>query len=83
MKFTKRITSMLLIFVFAFTSMYMVAPAADFSDVAGDYAHYEAITALVDQGIINGYDDNTFKPKGFATRAEAAKMLYGILPLIK
>lgn len=75
MKFTKRITSMLLIFVFAFTSMYMVAPAADFSDVAEDYAHYEAITALVDQGIINGYEDGTFKPDNTITRAEFSKLL--------
>lgn len=75
MKFTKRITSMLLIFVFAFTSMYIVAPAADFSDVAGDYAHYEAITALVDQGIINGYEDGTFKPENTITRAEFSKLL--------
>lgn len=75
MKFTKRITSMLLIFVFAFTSMYMVAPAADFSDVAGDYAHYEAITALVDQDIINGYEDGTFKPENTITRAEFSKLL--------
>jgi len=75
MKFTKRITSILLIFVFAFTSMYMVAPAADFSDVAGDYAHYEAITALVDQGIINGYEDGTFKPENTITRAEFSKLL--------
>lgn len=75
MKFTKRITSMLLIFVFAFTSMYMVAPAADFSDVSSDYAHYEAITSLVDQGIINGYEDGTFKPENTITRAEFSKLL--------
>ena len=75
MKFTKRITSMLLIFVFAFTSMYMVAPAANFSDVAEEYAHYEAITALVDQGIINGYEDGTFKPENTITRAEFSKLL--------
>ena len=47
-----------------------------------DYA-LDSVSRLVAKGIINGYDDNTFKPKGFATRAEAAKMLYGILPLIK
>ena len=47
-----------------------------------DYA-LDSVSRLVAKGIINGYDDNIFKPKGFATRAEAAKMLYGILPLIK
>ena len=33
-------------------------------------------------GIINGYEDSTFRPEGFATRAEAAKILYGVLPLL-
>ena len=51
----------------------------------GEIADYatDSISRLVANGIINGYEDNTFKPTGFATRAEAAKMLYGILELIK
>ena len=75
MKFTKRITSLLLIFVFAFTSMCTFAETSNFSDVAADYAHNEAITALVDQGIINGYTDGTFKPENTITRAEFSKIL--------
>ena len=52
------------------------------NDQIAEYA-LDSVSRLVAKGIINGYDDNSFKPKGFATRAEAAKMLYGILPLIK
>jgi len=32
----------------------------------------EAITVASSNGIISGYEDNTFKPLGNATRAEAA-----------
>ena len=32
-------------------------------------------------GIINGYEDNTFKPQGNITRAEAAEMLYKVAEL--
>lgn len=43
-----------------------------------DYAK-DAILTLKENGIINGYDDNTFKPKGFTTRAEACVILNRVL----
>lgn len=48
----------------------------DFADSA-DIAPYAlgAVAAAKNNGIINGYSDNTFKPNAFATRAECAKML--------
>ena len=48
----------------------------DFADMenAADYAT-EAIAVLGAEGIINGYDDNTFKPTQFVTRAEAAVLI--------
>lgn len=42
----------------------------------------DAIAELVGLGIINGYEDGTLKPRGTATRAEAAKMIYGIYQYI-
>jgi glycogen synthase len=30
-------------------------------------------------GIINGYEDGSFRPQGSLTRAEAAKVIYGIV----
>lgn len=51
-------------------------------DLISDYAK-RAVSALTKAGIINGLDDNTFNPAGDATRAEAAKMIYGMYSMIK
>lgn len=54
---------------------------ADFADkdnISG-YAQ-EAVQALQTRGIISGYEDNTFRPKNNATRAETAVILARILP---
>lgn len=48
------------------------------SEKIADYAK-DAVAMLAELGIVNGYDDNTFRPSGFATRAEAAKMIYSML----
>lgn len=51
--------------------------AAEISDYALDY-----VKLLVDLKIVNGYEDGTFGPKKNATRAEAAKMIYGVSNII-
>lgn len=38
--------------------------------------YIEAVLKLTKSGVINGADNNSFLPKGLATRAEAVKMLY-------
>lgn len=43
-----------------------------------DYAR-EAVYALYDAGILSGTDSNCFCPLSDATRAEAAKMIFGII----
>ena len=61
-----------------------VAPASaagSFTDVAKDSAHFDAIIALHEAGIINGYPDGTFKPAQDVTRGQAAKMIAGALDL--
>ncbi len=48
--------------------------AANLTDISG--TKYEtAVNYLVDKGIVNGYPDNTFRPNGEITRAEATKMV--------
>lgn len=46
-----------------------------FTDVPVSYEHYEAITALAEKKILNGYTDGTFKPNEPITRAQMAKIL--------
>lgn len=49
----------------------------DFNEIS-DYAR-EAVGILGSKKIINGYSDNTFKPLGNCTRAEAAVIIYRAL----
>lgn len=56
----------------------------DFSDESAiaDYSK-EAVNKLRLAGIINGYENNEFRPNDFANRAEAAKMIYGLSNYLK
>ena len=63
------------------TTMMLVA----FNDLDRDRWSYNDVNILVNQNILNGYEDGTFKPEQPITRAEAAKMfarVHGINPLI-
>lgn len=46
-----------------------------FKDVSKDHPFYGAIAALVNEGIIAGFEDKTFKPNAPLTRAQMAKIL--------
>ena len=48
------------------------------SELVSDYAE-NAVAALSENKIINGYEDNTFRPKSGASRAEAAALIARIL----
>lgn len=47
-------------------------------DAIGDYAK-EHVLAICGMGIISGDDSGNFNPNQFATRQEAAKMIYGMM----
>ncbi|QUG40573.1 S-layer homology domain-containing protein [Psychrobacillus sp. INOP01] len=47
----------------------------EFKDVSTSHPNYEAIAALVEAGVLKGYENNTFHPDGNLTRAQMAKML--------
>lgn len=55
----------------------------DFTDEASiaQYAR-DAVSELVGLDIMNGYEDGSFKPRGSATRAEAAKVIWGIYQIL-
>lgn len=46
-----------------------------FKDVSTSHPSYEAIAALVEAGVLKGYENSTFNPDGNLTRAQMAKML--------
>jgi len=51
--------------------------ALPFTDVAGDYWGYEAISELYKQKIVSGATDTSFEPERHITREEFIKMLVG------
>ena len=77
MKSFKRITSLIiaLTMIAAMFTNVAFAQGITFSDVAQDNAHYQAIYNLVNRGVLNGYEDGTFKPDNTITRAEFAKVI--------
>lgn len=56
-------------------SAFPTAFAAEFIDFNSSHWAYEYVTALVNDGTINGYTDGTFRPEGTVTRAEFVKMI--------
>src|SRR5690606_9113631 len=52
-----------------------------FKDITPANSHYEAVKSLVERGIINGYEDGTFRPNASLTRGQAAKILANALNL--
>lgn len=51
------------------------AQAADFSDVPDWEWYYPYITALSEKGVVNGYEDGSFRPGGTVTWGEALKLI--------
>lgn len=56
-------------------------PVLAFSDVPAGHGFYKDIMALSSQGIINGFDDNSFRPEENVTRRQAAIMMLRALEL--
>lgn len=48
------------------------------ADAVSEYA-IESVATLESSGIINGFEDGSFSPLGTLTRAQAAKIIYGII----
>ncbi len=52
--------------------------AAAFNDIEGHWGEAE-ITSAYEKGIVNGYEDGTFRPDDTVTRAEFVKMLSSVV----
>ena len=71
----KRRISIVVVLAMLISNLLSVVSFAEFSDVAADNSYRTSILTLSNLGIINGYDDGTFKPEGPITRAEFTKMI--------
>ncbi|KPN95197.1 S-layer homology domain-containing protein [Lysinibacillus sp. ZYM-1] len=80
-KYLKAITAMALMA----STVVVVAPiaseASSFKDVQRTHPFYDEIKNLNDRGIINGFQNGTFKPEQNLTRGQAAKIIAGVLGL--
>lgn len=75
MKTSKRILSLLLVMVFVLTATFTTPVFAAFTDVAETDAFSAAVNNLSSLGIINGYEDGTFRPLNNVTRAEFTALI--------
>lgn len=55
-----------------------ISKNATFKDVSKEMYSYTGIINMTNAGIINGYEDNTFRPNKSITREEVANILYNI-----
>ncbi len=53
----------------------------NFADVAEDHFYYRSIMAAAKSGLVNGYEDNTFRPDNTITRAEVVTVINRLLGL--
>ncbi|MBE7019032.1 MAG: S-layer homology domain-containing protein [Ruminococcaceae bacterium] len=68
----KKIVSLLLVLLMLSGTVF----AAGFTDLDETHWAYPHVSELVEKGVINGYEDGTFRPDANVTRAELAKLLY-------
>ena len=70
----KRVLSLVLALSMVLSMFTFAFAGTTLKDVAG--TEYEAaVSALVELGIVNGYNDGTYQPKKVVSRAEMAKLL--------
>ncbi len=67
----KKVLFLMLLAVVVISS---VSFAAEFSDISGHWAK-QYVTELADKGVINGYEDGTFKPEGEIKKGEFLKLI--------
>ena len=68
-------TQVLAISLLMFIGIQTAGAQAVFSDLNSEHPNYAAIMYLQENGIVDGYDDNTFRPSQLVNRAEALKII--------
>lgn len=71
----KRLVMLLFITFLFFGLSSQVAFASGFRDVSSSDWYYADVIYLTDSGILNGFEDGTFRPNEAVTRAQMAKII--------
>ena len=71
----KKLLALLLVLVTLFT----MTSAAFTDEKKIGQSYLEAVTAMTEKGVVNGFEDGSFQPDGTLTRAQAAKMICVLL----
>ncbi len=71
----KKIVFALLVMMISLFSIASAATSLTFKDLPKDHWAYNYVYSMVNEGVINGYEDGSFNPSGTITRAEFAKIL--------
>ena len=81
MRNLKRVLSLALALVMVVSVMIVGASAANYDDFSDkdEIVNSEAVSVLVELGVIAGKDDGSYDPSGIVTRAEMAKMICVVL----
>ena len=77
---TKKLLALVLTLAMLVSMLVVPASAAGLTDISTHWAK-DSIQRWVDAGVINGYDNGTFKPNNPITRAEFATILAKALGL--
>lgn len=79
----KKVIAMLLAVSMVCVNISVFASQTGFKDVNQSDWYYQTVTNMVNQGLINGYEDGTFKPQQQISRIEYAKIIFSALPMNK
>lgn len=72
----KRVLSFILCLIIAMSLLSMMAFAEGFTDADGIApAYQEAVEAMVERGVLEGYPDGSFRPEATLTREQGAKII--------
>ena len=70
----KKILSLITVITILLSTAVSAENEGFYSDLTPDNPCYDHVSRLTDFGLIAGYDDGTFKPDNYVTRAETAKL---------
>ena len=73
------ITAVLLSLGLTSATTTATAAAPQFSDVPPSHTFYEHITAMAEDGLVNGFADGTFRPSASLTRGQLAVVLFNAI----